>query len=496
MRAIVLLCLLTRAAADAQAVQRYFAARRTSPGAAPVRAGYVYRQTLNGPATIQTFHTLHSDTEGKGSAVENATDSEANKLKEKSTESSKEIKSNIMTSKGPMMTSKNSISFSEHKLWPETDATGKLKLAASRVLNSYIFRADDEDIRTGFRNPFDIWPFPYQKLYEPKKDLDVEKVKDKRSAIPKLEKVIPVHEKVDETTDDRHSENKDNSTQDYKHTNAATTDKPIFGNQPFSSYAPNDYFDKTDEDDLITFKGHPWGKEFDQEMGLQNIDDYAKRVRRLEGNSPKANSNREENKKKMITLTEHDASRESLNSKGRDSHREAESSEKRDDSEHSYDGMHQYDGDHYRGFKDFADSFAHRFGSEDHNREANYAKKNNANKGEKKKGFRTIHHKDEYQEHHDFFDNTGNSENADEKGSSKVHIGGSEALLRSSAGAAAGSDVNKLRNAENIERNQYERNHEDKQRYNGIERELDHYRDVAKHTALSDDEDYVDRYMI
>ncbi|XP_034835737.1 uncharacterized protein [Maniola hyperantus] len=482
---IVLLCVL--AAAELQSVQRYFAARRARPDAAPLHSAYRYSQVNNEPATIQTFHSLHAGTEDEGSGGKNATHSEANQLNQNSTEPSKQIKRNKMPSKGlPTMMSKNSISFREHKLWPKTDATGKLTLAASSVLKSYgsVFRADDEDIRTGFKNSYDIWPFFYQNLrgYVPKKlDLNVEKVKDKRSAIPKLEKVIPVHEKVDETADDRRSENKADSPQHHKHTNAGTTDNPIYGNQ---SYVINDYFDKTDANDPTTLKGHSWGKEFDQEMALQDIDDYSKRMRRLEENTPKVS--KKENEKKTNTLTEHDATRESLNSKGRDLYRESESREKGDDREHSYEGRHRYDGENYRGFKDFADSFAHMFGSEDHDRETNYAKKNNANKGEKKKGFRTIHHKDEYQEHHDFFDDTDNSENAEEKGSSKVHIGGSEALLRSSAGAATGSDANTLRNTENIERNEFERNHEDKQRYNGIERELDQHRDVAKHTALSD----------
>ncbi|CAH2232902.1 jg1221 [Pararge aegeria aegeria] len=476
-RALVVLCLLARVSVQMQAVQRYFVARKTRSNSTPVASGYAYSQVGNGPPTLESFHNGHF-TKQNLNVVKNATD---------------KLLDNGIASKG---TSRESHPTSVNKLWPERgNASKKHKFSPSSLMKyDSIFRTDEEDLRTDFNNVYDIWPFFFHNLqehdYNPKIiAVETEKAIDKRFAVPKpkTEKIIPVHETVNDTDD---SENKAKSDIDTKHTKIATSDNPIMGNQPFFSYVLNDYFDKTNDDDPTTFKGLTWGKEFDHEMRLQDID-TVKRKRRLEENNPHSSSEESTN-----TYKGHNALRESLNNKGRDGYRESEASKKGNDKRHSYDGNYEYNGENYRGFKDFVDSFANKFGLEEHDREANYNRKNNADKGEKKKGFRKVYHKDEYQEHHDFFDNTNNNENLEENGASKVHIGASEGLLRSLAGAATGNDKSKLSNAENMEKKQYETNHEDKERYNGIERELDQYRDVAKYTALSNNADYVDRLMM
>lgn len=496
-RVVVPLCLclclnLVQGGSDLRAMQRYFIHRSARSNAAPLGRGYLCTQLNNAPVTLHAFQDVYANHIEKRDAAKNTTE-ETDKIVASSTEPAEEttragevsptIYNGMLNAIGKMM-------------WPARgNASETLKFASSNMMNSFnsIFRTDDDDIRNDFKNSYDIWPFFYQNMfgYESKKpDADTEKAKDKRFAVSTTEKIIPVHEHVEETVQNPHAVYKMNSAQDYKQIKQGTTDNPNFGNQPFFSYVLNDYFDKNDEEESTRSTDLPWGKEFDHEMALQEIDDYVKRMRRLE-ETP--NAYREDG---TSSFKGNDETHETLKSKGRDSHHETESKKKGDSSKHDYDGSYRYDGENYRGFKNFVDSFANRFGSEDHERVANYAKKNNADKGDKKKGFRKIYHKDEYQELHDFFDNKDDSENVEEKGASKVHIGGSEGFLRSVAGAATGSDQHNLSHAENAEKKMFEDNHRDEKSYSGIDRELDQYRDIARHTALSNNADYVDRYTI
>lgn len=493
------LCLnLVRVGSDLRAMQRYFIHRSMRPNTAPLGHGYLYTQFNDAPATLHAFTNMYENHIEKRDANKNTT-------KEMTVGNSTQPSEEAKTASEATPTTDNTgmLNTIGNIMWPPRgNAHETLKFAASNIMNSFnsMFRIDDDDIRNDFKNFYDIWPFFYQKMYayEPKKpDAVTEKAKDKTFVVPITEKIIPVHEHVEETVINPYTEYKMNSAQDYRvkdknilDVKGGTTDNPNYGNQPFFSYVLNDYFDKTGEDDASRSTEMPWGKDFDHEMKLQEIDDYVKRMRRLE-EAP--NAYREDG---TSTFKRNDDMHETLKSKGRDSNHESESKKKGDSSKHNYDGSYRYDGENYRGFKDFADSFANRYGSEDHDRAANYAKKNNADKGDKKKGFRKIYHKDEYQELHDFFDNKDDSENAEEKGASKVHIGGSEGFLRSVAGAATGSDQHNLSHEEDAEKNMFEDNHQDKKSYSGIDRELDQYRDIARHTALSNNAESVDRYVI
>ncbi|XP_023948124.2 uncharacterized protein LOC112053075 [Bicyclus anynana] len=474
-RPILLLCLAARLSHELQAVQRYFAARRSSQLAAP--SAYLYSRLGAG----RTLGALHAR-EKRGGA-QNAT-SLQHELMNVSTTSPERQESSNTSSDVPSL----SVT-ARYSLWP---ASG----AASNAMKGYgsVFRIDDEDLRADVKTSFYFWPLFYQTLYEfePTSLGEAKKAIDKRFAMPTAGKIIPVHENVDETIDDDSGSNR-NAIQDYKHTEAGATESPVnYDNKPLLYNGINDSFNKTNEDDSTTLKELPWEREMDHEMSSQDIED-SERLRRLQENNP--SSNRKENTNTLVAHDGLDALQESVRNQGRNSYRESASNEKGDDNRHSYGGDYEYEGDNYRGFEDFVDSFANKYGLEEHDREAKFAKKNNADKGEKKKGFRTVYHKDEYQEHHDFFDNTDNNENVEEKGASKVHIGGSEGIVRSLAGAATGKDKSKLKNTENIERNQYERNQIDKEGLTDVEQELEQYRDVIKRMAQSDNAQYFDRYL-
>ncbi|CAH2095751.1 unnamed protein product [Euphydryas editha] len=469
-RIFIFLCFISRASFEIQTVQHFYMSRKTRSNSRPTKTGYVYTQVNNEPPKFSTFYNggIDQSMRKKGDGSENSLKWDDKKLKDKCAHCGDNNYYNRTL---------DGIKVKERK----SKRSDNLNQASSNYEPiydmSHDYHTDDEDVRTYSRN-YDGWPYFYHSLYEyepMRYDVEYEKAKDKRF-VDGGNKVIPVHEHVDDVPNSHVY-----SGPDYKHTNVYTTDNPVYGDQPFFSYVLNDYFDKTNDDDPLNFKGISWEKEFDHEMPFEDIYDYSKRKRRLDEHYPENTD---------TDHTDHDTLKQSINKKGYDSTHESEKSENGNNNEHSYKGDYKQNGQNYKSFKDFADAFINRFGSEDHNKVGKYSIKNNADKGEKKKGFRKVYHKDEYQEHNEFFDDKNSSIKNEENGDSKVHFGGSEALLRSQAAAAIGKNQNEINKAENVASHKFDKKKADKQRRKGSDTDYNKYRDIVNNAVLSNNADY------
>lgn len=358
------------------------------------------------------------------------------------------------------------------------------------------FYRDNDDVRTSSRTTYNNWPYflhsPYE--YEHNKiDSGIQKAKDKRFAIDTSHRVIPVHE---QGNDDANVYNTFLQSTEYPY-EASTSDNPIAGHQPFFSFVLNDYFDKSgNNNDPLTFKGLEWGKEFDDDSSYSDNDydsedvDYGKRNRRLQGS----------NYLPVITTRSYDnfkeSNGESATEKGYSKTYNFDNYEKGSDKKSSHELGYNTDGKNIGGFKDFVDTFINKFGSEDYKKDSKYTLKHGQDKGEKRKGFRRVYHKDEYQEDNEFFDNTNHSAKGDEKGSSSIHSGGSGAHLQSHAAAALGNETNAYRDTGNTSDKNFENNHTGHDDRKGFERDFNRYRDVAKQAVQSNNADYTDHYRI
>ncbi|XP_047537877.1 uncharacterized protein LOC125071599 [Vanessa atalanta] len=473
-RIFVLLCLITRACFEMQTVQHFYISRKTRSNTQPIKSGYVYTQVNDEPVKFSTFYNKIRDRSSSesGDQIDSSMKLDEKKRKERGTQLFDSSHNN--RTKGPHSSRKY--------LYDSMSDTGEYQnVAASNIESTYDtnhdFHTDDEDIRTDSRNYYG-WPYFYHSLYEYEPmnfNIEYEKAKDKRFISPQVDKIIPVHENLDEDIPDPQIYSS------YKDMNILTTDNPNYGNQPFFSYVLNDYFDKTYDDDPLNFKGIPWAKEVDHKIPFKDIYDSSKRVRRLDDNNPEDRSDFSYGR---------DTLQESLNGKSYVSDHDSELNENGKENEHSYTGDYKKNDQNYGGFKDFADAFTNRFGSEDHNKVAKYSIKNNTDEGGKKKGFRKVYHKDEYQEHNEFFDDNNSSVNKEENGESKVRVGGSEALLRSQAAAALGNTQNKLNKAEDVSSHNYDQTLAGKQRHGGVENKYNQFRDLVKNAAFSNNADY------
>lgn len=356
------------------------------------------------------------------------------------------------------------------------------------------FYIDNDDVRTSSRSTYYDWPYflhsPYE--YEHRKiDSNIQKAKDKRFAIDTSHRVIPVYE---QQNDDRNDYNPV-STSEYPD-EMTTHDNPIAGHQPFFSFVLNDYFDKSgSNDDPLTFKGLEWGNEFDDSSSYSDNDyeseneDYGKRNRRLQSSYPPD-----------ITTRTYDSNKESkgesVTEKGYTKKNNFDNYEKGSDQNSNHESGYKKDGNNYAGFKDFKDTFTNKFGSEEHKKDSKYSLKNGQDKGEKRKGFRRVYHKDEYQEDNEFYDNTNHSAKGDEKGSSSIRTGGSGAHLQSHATAALGDQSNAYNKTGKISNKKYENNRTGYDNRNGFDSNFNRFRDLAKQAARSNDADYSDHYRI
>ncbi|CAH0731422.1 unnamed protein product, partial [Brenthis ino] len=483
---LLLLCLVSCANLEKKTFQHFYISRKIRSNSEPKNTGYMYSQVNNQPASFSTFYNRITNNHSKGS--DNLEQTNLHKRKLVDCKECSKIIDNHTTA--PLQSRVRLL----EKL-TEAKKNDNPASTASHMITRYDmgpgFHTDDEDVRTDPGHFYDGWPYfyhtPYE--YEPNEyDIEVEKAKDKRFVEPRMERIIPVHENHDDI-----SNNYIYSGPNYRHTQTDTTDNPIFGNKPFFSYILNDYFDKSYDDDPLVFKGISWENEFNNEIPPQDIDDYARRIRHLDNNYP---NQREGNYLETTTEASHglDSHREIIKSNKYDNKQDTETTKKGNDKIHRHKSGQNRDKQKYKEFKDFTDAFANKFGSEDHNKISKYSVKNNADKGEKKKGFRKVYHKDEYQEHNEFFDDNNNSINTEEHGDSKVRIGSSEALLGSKAAVVSGHEGKTSNIAEDVDTNLFEKKYEDSKRLKGIDNNLKSYRDVGKNIALSNS-DYFDGYV-
>lgn len=521
-RAVLIFLLLTRVNTEVKSVQQsVYVSRKSRSNSAPIESGYVYSRVNNNPGTLAMFGNDASDYNsfGLGQYGDYPTGGTSHYSKKSvpSYASMEEIRPVIMpyTESSPYnidyAKSKAEAKFDSHYLPSKmkSDAMyeklksvmhykypddGTISDGAYDTMNDY--HIDEEDVRTSSRSPFDNWPYFYHNPYEyeaMKLGADVEKAKDKRYISDSYKDIIPVHEEIDDIP---HYYNMPDTDTTPRYDRDVPTDNPIFGDQAFFSFVLNDYFDKSNEEDPLIFKGLDWGKDFDNEEPGSDLDDFSKRNRRLESNRNYDSDNIETTSQRSIY--NYDSSKfavgESSTEKGYNKKHEFDKHEKGDQQKQNNRSSYENSGNNYSGFKDFVDSFANKFGGEEHKKDSKYVLKKNQDKGEKRKGFRRVYHKDEYQEDNEFFDNTNNSAKAEEKGASALHTGGSEALLKSHAAAAIGNDANAYSKAGNSSNSNFETNHRGQNQVKGVDNGFNRYRDIAKKAAMSNSADYVDRY--
>lgn len=524
-RAVLFVLFLMLVGAERRSVQQsVFVSRKSRSNSAPSETGYVYSQYNNHPGTLAMFGNDASEYNSyslgqysdyplsgpsrymhkKSAPITYPSHSEL-LVKEEirpytsspplpsyeylKAKAETKYESNFLPSKIKSDAMYEKLKSLMHYKYPDESSMNEVNYDS---LSDY--HIDDDDVRTSSRTSYDSWPYFYHSPYEyeaMKIDYDKQKAKDKRYIMENNKEVIPVHEDVEDIP---HYFNQPTSS---RYDRQVTTDNPVYGDQPFFSFVLNDYFDKSNEDDSLVFKGLDWGKEFDHEPNLPDVDDYLKRNRRL-GNNNYSNShvNNNNGNTNIKSKKEYDSSKiaaaDSTTEKGYNKKHEFDMHEKGNEHKENHKSAYENSGNNYRGFKDFVDTFANRFGGEDHKKDAKYVLKKNQDKGENRKGFRRVYHKDEYQEEDEFYDNSNSTAKAEEKGGSSVHHGGSAAVLQSHAAAAIGNEASGYNNAGNTAKNNFENRHRGNKINKGFDSEFNRYRDVAKKAAESNTADYVD----
>ncbi|KAJ0172095.1 hypothetical protein K1T71_012068 [Dendrolimus kikuchii] len=362
------------------------------------------------------------------------------------------------------------------------------------------YHLDDDDVRTSSRGLYDNWPYFYHSPYEyehMKIDLEIEKAKDKRYAIDTMSE-IPVYDNVNDVPDSYEY----SIIQSYPD---STTDNPIHGNAPFFSFILNDYFNKNNDDDPLTFKGIDWGKEFDYQPKISDIDEYKKKKRQdlqtdLNDRTTTLPLPSSQNRRNYLSnnVLDHTVRNygESSTEKSYNNKNKFDKFHKGNDLAKNHKSAYEHNGKFNKTFKNFVDSFANKFGGEDQKKDSKYVLKMNQDKGEKKKGFRRVYHKDEYQENNEFYDNNNNSAKAEETGSSKAHFGGSEAVLQSHTAASLDDEDSAFNKAGSEDDKLLQNNHIGHEFLRGSDNQFNRYRGVAKQAAQSNSADYTDHYRI
>lgn len=357
----------------------------------------------------------------------------------------------------------------------------------------YNYHLDDEDIRTSSRGLYNSWPYFYQSPYEyeyMKIDSEIEKAKNKRYTINSIS-MQPVYRNAYDIPDSNEYAMIPSHVE-------SVTDNLIRSNGPFFSLNKYPY------DDLLTFKGIEWDKDFGYRPKVYETEEYKRKEQDLDNNFPK-----------KLTMTVLPSSPDIINYNSNkvlddtdtnygDSIKENSYVKKNKfntlkigkDNLKNHKTAYENDKKMFKTFKDFTDSFASKYGEEDHKKDSKYILKMNQDKGEKKKGFRRVYHKDEYQEDNEFYDNNNNSAKAEESGSSKAHIGGSEAILQSNSAIAVGDVGTALNKAGSEEDKLFENKHKGHDFRKGTNNQFNRYKDVAKKSAQSNIADYKDHYRI
>ncbi|XP_072933195.1 uncharacterized protein [Epargyreus clarus] len=509
-RALLIFCAISRAQLEMQSFQhQMYVSRKSRANSNPIQTGYVYSRVSDGPGLMTTFDNSYVKSTESQTTATTAKDFERPNIT--STLGAREYQDNATKYQDYKTTGseiKNGVTVStpkqnEERMKAETKYIQEKDQdieAINQHLKSIIpgentvkemfmnydsdkFKIDDEDVRTDSTNIYNGWPYSYHGPYEyqiKKGETEKEKANDKRVLLGADTSIIPVHENLDNDIPYNPIRPRANSANN----NGATTDNPIYGNQPFFSFVLNDYFDRSNEEYPLIFKDFSWGEEFDHGVPYQDIDDSG-RNRRLEDNKhPKKRQQIGYLGKKMYGTGQTVTEKTYDSNKGYDEYKKGDESYDHQALEHGHKRQHQI------GFKDFVDAFANLFGSENSEKESKFMLNQNQNKGEKKKGFRRVYHKDEYQEDNEFYDNTNKKAQAKEIGGMKSNHGRSQAVLRSHAVANMGNNANSLTKESNTEK-QNENNNKASERH-----DINRYRNIAKNAAQSNSADYIDQYGI
>ncbi|XP_030020719.1 uncharacterized protein LOC115440518 [Manduca sexta] len=513
-RVILLLCFISRVL-TMRSHHQVYVSRKSRSNSVPTNAGYVYSQFNNDPASFSTFgYSARDDSSGESLERYNPLELKHSVQYSAPIAAMKSVGDHVYTTPSTSQygvdyeiaksEAKYNSKFMPSKL--KTDAMyERLKSIMhyhppvdSGYMTTYghnEYNVDDDDVRSNSRSSYDNWPYYYHSPYEyehMKIDSEIEKAKDKRYAADSARVSIPVHEDLD---GDPHNTFGPLTTERYN----PARDNPIIGDQPFFSFVLNDYFDRSKEDDTFIFKGLDWGKDFDHGSSAPELDDYLRRTRRLESNY---------DWKPMPYYN--DGTLDSLLRRPYEGIKTAQgegSTQNLDDKQHEYNNhetgnhevenhktQHQHAGNKHEGFKTFADAFAKKFGSEDHKKDSTYLIKRNQDKGEKKKGFRRVYHKNEYQEEDEFYDNNNSSAKAEEKGSSNTQIGGIEESAQGHAVGEIKNESSAFNKDRNTDKNIFKNNHQRYGSVKGLDKQFNKYRDVAKKAAQSNNADYHDNF--
>ncbi|CAG4959376.1 unnamed protein product [Colias eurytheme] len=496
-RSIIIFYLLSGACTQMKTYQhQIFMARKTRSNAPPMQTGYSYSRINDGPGIISVFNNkIGNETASKIASNKTQHGDAANDNDDKKNTSKLMKTDNIITDSSPENKKEKTKTASETNLKNNTERLEAKPTTLNEFIMNYNgntdYRVDDDDLRKD-SNMYDGWPYYHPYDYEHLKyDNENDKAKDKRFIYDIIERVIPVQEVINNdipppyynpATESKEREPEYPSNNNY--------DNPMYGNQPFFSSVINDYVDSNYEDDPLTFKGLNWiSNDIDTKRTYSDIDDNNKRVRRLHIDEPTHESPRN----KYYNNYNSDEN-SAVTDKGYNKYRNTEDESLKEKIKDDNKKRYRYNGDNYRGFKDFVDTFANKFGSEGHNKDTNYKVNRTQDKGEKKKGFRRVYHKDEYQEDNEFYDNTNNKTSLTENGGSKYNIGGSEAILGSRAAAAVSNEGNAVSQVGNKETLRDFNRNRDRYNKNGYDADFNRYKDIARMTAIQNNADYFDPF--
>lgn len=483
---ILLLCLVSRVVAELQTIHKIYISHKSKvDGIKPTFEGMAFEE----PLVHSTLNSVPSDV--KSLATEKYSVSNPNRYS-KSIKLAKRTPISIQSKRE--IDSVTPVIQYNHKYLPSKIKANimyeQLKSAMhyrpteNEVVSGYYdgigYLNDQDDVRSSSRSVYDNYPYLYHNPYEyeqTKSDVEMQKAKDKRYATDPT-RVIPIHEDLSH----------DVVPDAYLYT--LTTDNPMNGHDPFFKFVLNDYFDKNSDEDHLTFKGLNWGREFDHESALTDHPpaEVFRKNRRLDYDNfyiPKHNHyNIESTQGADVT--------EDTNIKKYDFDKH-----EKGNGEKTYDkSAYQKQGNQYTGFKDFVDAFANKFGSEDQKKDSKFVLKRDQDRGEKRKGFRRVYHKDEYQEDNEFYDNNNHKTQLEENGNASAHAGGSEGLLKSQAVAAIRNDAKAYNKIHDQEEDNYEKNRKGYEKMQGLDGNFNRYKDIAKFAAQSNNADYSDHFRI
>lgn len=353
-----------------------------------------------------------------------------------------------------------------------------------RDYGSNTFNTDDDDVRTLSRNFYHSWPF-YYSPYEHEFDKEVETIKDKRYVDLSRGMIKPVHEDIENDVPLKIS--------GFLPTEASLSSEqshPVSAERPFLSFVINDYTDKNSnkDEDSFTFKGLDDNYYDDNSPGLfmSKFPEYTySKPNDHYANEYKGDYNENLNNFEL---------RNSVTEKAYNKKHEFDKHEKGDHEKENHRNEYEQAGNGYKAFKDFMDSFINQHAAQNEQKDSKYKLKHNAHKGENKKGFHRVYHKDEYQEDKEFYDNNNKTAQAEESGGSNLLTGQSGAVLRSQAVAALGNEAAGYRNTGGAEKGKFENNHKGYDNVKGSDKDSNNYRNLAKISSQNNYGNYGNDY--